>query len=270
MHYSKLGILLLSAILISCNGSDEPEPTPEPDPVSTTGVCPQNEACRILAIGDSITQGMMLNVNTDEYELTSGYRLPLFTKSIISNKNIAFVGRPSEGGPLSFTMDNKLHYFPKGSEGHPGWTMKDIESILPMPALQDDPHIVLLHIGTQDLVTFSEVPDMILDATNVINAIKKSPSNPLILVSTIIPNSFSGISREDYRQEFNYLLPELVESLREGSKYKIEVVDLDALLKAEIIDFDRSSVLSDHMHPNKRGYALMTKGWYEAMKKHLN
>ena len=108
--------------------------------------CPTNgDPCKILPLGDSITWGI-------QYD--GAYRVELFTKAVAAGQNITFTGSLSNGPT---TVSGKP--FPQKNEGHSGWTIDQDASLIPSPALSTAsggiPHIILLHIGTNDIYAAS-------------------------------------------------------------------------------------------------------------------
>ena len=113
--------------------------------------CPTSGSpCKILPFGDSITQGVK---SSDD----AGYRSQLFKLIVAAKQKVTFTGSLTNG-PTQVSGQT----FPRMHEGHPGWTIDPgynvisssyggISSLVPSPALNGDPHIILLHIGTNDL-----------------------------------------------------------------------------------------------------------------------
>jgi hypothetical protein len=99
--------------------------------------CPANDVCKILPLGDSITYGIGYN---------GGYRVELFRKAHADGKKITFTGSLSNGPSM---VDGAT--FPKNNEGHSGWKIDQLLPLIPMPAFQQPPHIILLMIGTNDI-----------------------------------------------------------------------------------------------------------------------
>src|SRR5206468_738586 len=110
--------------------------------------CPTNgDPCKILPLGDSITHGF---ASTDD----GGYRSPLFKLILAASQKVTFTGSLTNG-PTQVSGQT----FPRMHEGHDGWTIDPgfstygaggISSLIPSPALNGKPHIILLHIGTND------------------------------------------------------------------------------------------------------------------------
>ncbi|WP_437766747.1 hypothetical protein WMF27_22915 [Sorangium sp. So ce281] len=77
--------------------------------------CPTNgEPCKILPLGDSITDGVGVQGG-------GGYRIELFRKARAAGKKITFVGSLMNGPA---TVDGAS--FPRAHEGHSGWKIDQI------------------------------------------------------------------------------------------------------------------------------------------------
>src|SRR5581483_6684803 len=105
--------------------------------------------CKILPFGDSITHGFR---SSDD----AGYRSQLFRLILAAKQKVTFTGSLTNG-PAQVSGQP----FPSMHEGHSGWTIDPgfsasgiyggISSLVPSPALNGGPHIILLHIGTNDV-----------------------------------------------------------------------------------------------------------------------
>ncbi|MEO5769623.1 MAG: hypothetical protein ABIS92_14825, partial [Polyangia bacterium] len=114
--------------------------------------CPTNGTpCKILPFGDSITEGVRSSDG-------AGYRSQLFKLIVAASQKVTFTGSLA-AGPTQVSGQT----FPRMHEGHAGWTIDPgfsefpnsgyggISSLVPSPALNGSPHIVLLHIGANEL-----------------------------------------------------------------------------------------------------------------------
>jgi hypothetical protein len=214
------------------------------DPVPDFDPCPTNgEACRILPLGDSITDGMGVTER-------GGYRVELFRLAHDSGKNITFIGE-MQNGPEE--VDDVP--FPSRHEGHPGWIISQIDDIVSnAAALDTHPHIILLHIGTNDMGTLAPGARYRLGAL-LDHIIAESP-DALLVVSTIIP--FPCFS--DAVSHYNAAIPEMVRA-RAQRGAKVILVDQFAGFPV--------SELADGIHPNRRGYSRMAGVWYHAIDPYL-
>lgn len=207
----------------------------------TDSPCPTDEPCRILPLGDSITDGVASS--------GGGYRVEHFRLALEAGFDITFVGN-SMNGPM--TVDGEP--FPRAHEGHSGWTVEQIDGIVPDPALNGDPHIILLHIGTNDMYqTPQGAPERL--GTLIDQIIADNP-DALLVVSNIIP--FPG--SDNVVSEYNDAVVGVVEQRAEQGA-RILFVD-------QFTGFPTSE-LADGVHPNDAGYAIMAGVWFEAIETYL-
>jgi lysophospholipase L1-like esterase len=204
--------------------------------------CPASGVCKIMPLGDSITDGT---------GFAGGYRVELFAKSVADQKHITFVGSLSNGPNTVSGVT-----FPKSHEGHFGWTISQVDDLIPAPALDPAPHIVLLHLGTNDINTntLSGAPERLGSLIDQI--ITKLPS-ALIVVAKIIPEP----SKANDITTFNNAVPQVVQTRANAGKHVILVDQFTGF---------PSSELGDGVHPNQAGYTRMAGVWYAAVKPYLH
>lgn len=214
-------------------------------------ICPVNGPCRVLPFGDSITDGYK--------QSPGGYRMELFKKTIEAGKNITFVGGEING-PKG---DIAGKPFPRQHQGHSGWTIetlgskKGIMTLLPSPALDENPNIILLHIGTNDL---KKKPSGMADRLeNLIDKILDEAPNALLVVASIVPSNRSDFPNSAVL-EYNAKIPEIVQS-RADIGFNIIFVDQ--------YDGFPTSELGDKLHPSPAGYTRMAGKWYDAIEPYL-
>lgn len=204
--------------------------------------CPANGVCKIMPLGDSITDGT---------GFAGGYRVELFAKAVADQKHITFVGSLSNGPNTVSGVT-----FPKSHEGHFGWTIGQVDDLIPTPALDPAPQIVLLHLGTNDINQnlLSGAPERLGSLIDQI--IVKLPS-ALIVVAKIIPEP----SKANDITSFNNAIPQVVQTRANAGKHVILVDQFSGF---------PSSELGDGVHPNQAGYTRMAGVWYAAIKGYLH
>ncbi|RYZ02362.1 MAG: endoglucanase [Myxococcales bacterium] len=207
---------------------------------ATFNPCPPSGACKILPLGDSITDGLTV---------AGGYRIHLFELASEAGKTITFLGG-SMNGPTMVAGKP----FPRAHEGHSGWTISQIDGIVPTPALGDEPHIVLLHLGTNDMYQGASGAEQRLGA--LIDQIVQTLPSALLAVSTIIPLPGSASNVTTY----NAAVPGVVEARAKQGKHVVFVDQFEGFPTSE---------LADGVHPNAAGYARMAETWYAALAKYL-
>lgn len=199
------------------------------------------EPCKILPLGDSITLGVGFN---------GGYRVELFRKALAAKQKISFTGSMANGPA---TVDGVA--FPKNHEGRPAWKINQLLPIIPSPALQQKPHIVLLMIGTNDVARptgAGDLADMPKRLGTLIDKLITNLPDALIVVSSITPMTLGGSNV----QTFNKSIPAVVEARAAAGKH-VKFVD-------QYTGFN-TAWLGDGVHPNQRGYAQMATVWYDAI-----
>ena len=197
--------------------------------------------CKILPLGDSITDGI---------GFAGGYRVQLFHLAVMAGKKITYTGR-SMNGPM--TVDGQP--FPKNHEGHSGWTIAQIDGIVPSPALTDAPHIILLHIGTNDMyMSPSGASDRLATLVDMIVA---AQPNALLAVSTIIPLGSGGSAVKT----FNDAVPGILKMRADAGKHVVFVDQFTGFPTSE---------LGDGVHPNMAGYSRMADKWWAAISSYMN
>lgn len=213
--------------------------------------CPTNGTpCKILPFGDSITRGAK---SSDD----AGYRSALFKLIVAAKQKATFTGSLSNG-PAQVSGQT----FPRMHEGRPGWTIDPgynmisssyggISSLVPSPALDESPHIILLMIGTNDLFA-RDTANMAARLDVLLDHIAENAGNALIVLSQITPLGTSNSAVTTYNAE----IPELVQAHAAKGQHIIGV-DMSKL---------PTSNLSDGTHPNDQGYAYMADIWYAAIK----
>lgn len=165
--------------------------------------------------------------------------------------DITYVGG-AQNGPN--TLPGTSIPFPRSHQGHSGETIEQINNRVNGGVMNVNPHIVLLHIGTNDMrLSPSGAPARL--GTLIDNIINRAP-NALLVVSTIVP--WPGMSGNV--SQYNSQIPNVVEQRRLQGK---NIVFVD-----QFTGFPNSE-LADGVHPNPAVYARMAGKWYGAIYEHL-
>jgi lysophospholipase L1-like esterase len=203
----------------------------------------------ILPLGDSITYGVG---SSDK----GGYRTFLWRECLKSGYRIRFVGTRSSGpGDI-----DTFH------EGHPGWRIDQISSHVVPWLMLYRPQIVLLFIGTNDIIQRYDVSHAPNRLSLLIDEITFTLPKSTLIVASVTPlddgklyarKGFS--SSVDFNANiiaYNAAIPSLVRWEDAQGKH-VRYVDMyDAVPVADI---------ADGIHPDDAGYALMANVWYAAL-----
>jgi len=217
----------------------------------TYNPCPTSgDACKILPLGDSITHGVQ---SSDD----GGYRSALFKLIVGASQQVTFTGSLANG-PTQVSGQP----FPRNHDGHDGWTIDPgfssygaggISSLIPSPALNGNPHIILLHIGTNDTGA-RDAANMSTRLEALLDKIAQASPTSLIVLAQITPLGYNSAPLTAY----NGKIPAIVQSHAAKGQHIVGVDMSKMPVPADIA--------SDNIHPNDQGYAYMANIWYAAIK----
>jgi lysophospholipase L1-like esterase len=198
---------------------------------------------RIMPLGDSITAGIG-SIGR------GGYRVTLWNDCKAVGWNIDFVGS-QQSGPDSLPE--------RSDEGHPGWRIDQLSRYVVGWLKTYQPQIILLHIGTNDIIqdhSLNTAPDRL---SNLINQITTTLPTATVIVAQIIPLRDPVLNAKVVK--YNSAIPVVVQHMAAQDKH-VTYVDMYHVVP--------SSDLPDRIHPNNSGYTLMAGVWYQALKSILN
>jgi lysophospholipase L1-like esterase len=206
------------------------------------GIASAAPPIRVMPVGDSITYGSSVN---------GGYRLPLYDLLTNSGYNVDFIG--SQTGNSTGMAD-------PDHEGHGGWRIDQIDSIL-LDVLrnEDDPDVLLLLIGTND---FGQNYDQ-ANATNRLDALieKIATNRPFckIVVANLLERGEPN--NTEIQTEFNPAVPFIVSN----HAARGQQVYFDDLRSAVPV-----ADMPDNLHPGALGYAKMATNWFGVITNHFS
>ncbi|NUR59933.1 MAG: GDSL family lipase [Catenulispora sp.] len=207
---------------------------------ATTGVqtaaAESNGGVKVMPLGDSITDG---------YTVPGGYRIGLWQRFVSGKYTVDFVGSQSNGPSSLGDHDH---------EGHSGWRIDQIDANVVGWLNTYQPHTVLLHIGTNDILQNNDVANAPNRLSALIDHITATVPTAEVFVAQIIPIGNSGQDAEV--KTYNAAIPGIVSSKVSAGKH-VHVVNLhDALTWSDLVD---------QVHPNAGGYDKMAATWYSAL-----
>jgi hypothetical protein len=217
---------------------------------------------RIMPLGDSITWGFGYwpEKSTDE-----GYRhfLEDSLNSLMSFE-WDFVGGESSGDSLT----------DKDHEGHSGWYANKpcgsgcsgtgIAANVNGWLTANEAHIVLLHIGTNDLIlmdaqSVDDTDELVTDVQLIISNIHAFDPD-IIIICALIINSSVNANITTLTSSFN---TKLNNALTESSTLRIVNMESALSYPADIITDDPNS---HSVHPMESGYFKMANVWFQEIK----
>ncbi|MFN8058572.1 MAG: SGNH/GDSL hydrolase family protein [Vicinamibacterales bacterium] len=212
-----------------------PPPTPPPAVVRTT---------RIMPLGDSTTQG---DANHDSY------RRPLWKALAAAGTRVDFVGSQSEnhgGGPP--TRDFDLDH-----EGHWGWRADEVLADIGGWAATSLPDVVLLHLGTNDVIGGQSTASTIDDLARIVARLRDANPAVTVVVAQILPTTTAAWNRGI--EELNAQVPSMAARLTTAAS-PVAVVD-------QHTGFDARTLTYDGVHPNDAGESMMASRWLAALQR---
>ena len=222
------------------------------------GAAADNPVLRIMPLGDSITHG-------SQSVRGNGYRAPLYVALTNLGYNVDYVGTQTDnyGKTDPFLADSD-------HEGHSSWkisnaTMGIYENIQGFFAQIDDPHVILLHIGTNDLGdgddTFRN------EATNrlvrLLDRIHECQPSAKVVVTTLMRRYTTAGDTENNSKYaaitnvFNPAVPGIV-AMQQAKGQSAYFLDMHAAVSS----WDQ---IADTVHPNDVGYTNMANAWVSAV-----
>jgi lysophospholipase L1-like esterase len=210
------------------------------------------DAVKIMPLGDSITKG------TGSVH-GWGYREPLYVLLSNDGYNFDFVGSYVNG---SFPDPNH--------EGHYGWRADEILNGRPSDPCAgkleywlsaDQPDVVMLHIGTNDISQGSYDANEVNGILNVIDAYEVANNKHVTVILALIINRRidSPATKRAWTTQFNSDV-NVIAANRIANEDDIIVVNMESALDYSIgVDMD------DEVHPNDNGYIKMAGVWYAAL-----
>lgn len=196
------------------------------------------EPVRILAIGDSITQGGKTFVT---------YRLPLDQKLRAAGLSYEFVGSQQSEGP----------HGPLWHEGYGGKNAEFLAGLMPQKLKQLKPDIILLHCGHNHSVEEKPVLGILAAERAIIEAARKQNPKVVVLLAQVITSG--KLPKYGYIPELNQAQVLLA---RELSRPDAPVMIVD---QATGFDPQKDTIL-DKVHPNPQGAEKMATQWFLALK----
>jgi lysophospholipase L1-like esterase len=201
-----------------------------------TASAESNGGVRVMPLGDSITEGT---------QVPGGYRIGLWQRLAAAGYRVDFVGSQFNGPSSLGDHDH---------EGHPGWRIDQIDANITGWLRTTNPHTVLLHIGTNDVLQNFNLPGAPGRLSTLIDHITATAPSAEVFVATIIP--LSNAAQESAGRTFNAAIPGIVQGKVNAGKH-VHLVDMHAALT--------TADLTDGIHPTAGGYDKMAATWYGAL-----
>ena len=202
---------------------------------------------RIMPLGDSITQAL-----SDQLS----YRYRLWVKLLNVGADFAFVGSLDSnvsGNPV--WPDHLGRSFDRHHEGHAGARSDEIASALPGLMSGYIPDVVLMHLGTNDVLQGRSIDETVVDLMQIIDLLRARNARVAILLATLIPTTY--FPQNDRITDLNALIRGIVLE-KNTPQSPVILVDQSA-------GFDVLADAADGVHPSASGEGKMARKWFEAL-----
>lgn len=193
---------------------------------------------KIMPVGDSITKGAP----------AGAYRDPLSTLLKKEGYSFQFVGKLTENPTAALTADGQDHH-----EGHSGMGMNWIDEHLKEFFAANQPDIILLAIGAND-IGGATVPQLKERMDKLVTDVFTLQPKVKLYLASVTPQTGPAMSKI---QEFNQLIPGIVAN-HKARGCQVTFVSMDALTIKDI---------GDNVHPNVSGSLKMAEAFYAAISK---
>lgn len=192
---------------------------------------------RVMPLGDSITDGL---------QSLGGYRSDLWQYMKADGMKVDFVGSRTSGPPQLGDRDN---------EGHPGWRIQQLATHTRNWLLKYRPDVVLLQIGTNDVIQRRDLRSAPARLAALIDLITTTMPSAQVYVATLTP--LAAKANETRVRAYNAAIPGIVAARASAGRH-VHLVDMHAAL-------GKHDLFADGIHPTNGGYAKMAARWYSAI-----
>jgi lysophospholipase L1-like esterase len=205
---------------------------------SAATVAPHDAApIRVMPLGDSLTDG---------YNIPGGYRIELARLFEADDIAVDFVGS-LQNGPED--LPDHDH------EGHSGYRIDEISTLAFDWLRRASPDVVLLMIGTNDVVQGYRLTTAPERLGRLIDLIASTLPNSQVLVASIPP--IGGPPNAERAEAYNADVPDVVSS-RIDAGLAVTYVDINGVIAP-------SDLHTDYTHLNAGGYRKIADEWYLAL-----
>jgi len=186
---------------------------------------------RVMPLGDSLTFGVGSSSG-------DGYRRTLRAELGAAGVAVDFVGSQRSG--VGTDADN---------EGHPGWFTDDLAAYLPDWLTAAQPDVVLLNIGTNDIIRQHGAALAAARTAGLIDRITQQLPQVRVVVAKLL---VVGYAAAGFRR-YNAALASIVAARRS----RVSLADMSRISARNTVD---------GVHPTDTGYRQMAFQWFQALR----
>ncbi len=205
------------------------------------------DTLRVMPLGDSLTAGGY-NLK-GEWHIDGGYRIHLAAMLRESGVNFNFVGSQSNGEGL---FSETRH------EGHSGWKINELSEIVEAKLTEHSPDVILLMIGTNDIVKNYNLPQASSRFRALLEKITVNRLNSRIFIGSILKTN-----SRDFNKKIKKYNTE-IENLTKAFSPNVRWVDFSISTDDNEVLFS-SADFTDGVHLTENGYKKMARIWLAAI-----
>ena len=230
----KLNVFLLALVVIACTGA------------IAVGTEHADASVKIAPIGDSITRGGL----TSDSAYPS-YRYYLWTMLRNGGYDVDFVGSTTEPNFQKFAFD-------QDHDGYSGYTNEQLANDMDRILMSYTPDIVLLYIGTNDVIQQVPMNDRMKYFDRIISSLRQKNPNVRIVIAQISPTADSFRNTYSGLDEYNKKLLEYAQRMTTTAS-PIVIVDMNTAWSTA------QFAQADGVHPNTEGEVQQAQRWANAL-----
>jgi acetyl esterase/lipase len=201
----------------------------------------EDRVWRLLAVGDSITQGG---------STFSNWRYDLWERLTAAGYRVRYVGSQVSGSRVG----------PLAHEGHGGKNAEFLAERLKGKAKEMAADVVLLHAGHNHFAEERPVTGIVAAHESIIKSVREANPRVTVLVAKVITSS--KLPKYGYLPELNEALVKMVKRM-DTAESRVRVVDQASGF------VPGKDTVADGVHPNEAGAAKMAGRWNEALREVL-
>jgi len=229
------------AFVLACLGLCLPPALLSAAVVAEAGAPAKSAACRIMPVGDSITEGGSSFAN---------WRQQLLEKLRAAGYRVEYVGTKTSPSPLG----------PLAHEGYGGKNAEFLAKTVGKNFQKCPADIVLLHCGHNHDVKEKPVPGIVAAATKLITDFRATNPQVTVLLAQVITSG--KLPKYSYISDLNKELAQLAARLDKPGQRVIIVNQTEVFNPA-------TDTVADKVHPNAQGAKKMADQWFAALEKVL-
>ena len=229
-----LNAFFLILVLTACTGAVA---------VSTAHV---DASVKIMPLGDSITRG-----GGDADSPYPSYRYYLWTMLRNAGYDVDFVGSTTDPTFAHFVFD-------QDHDGYSGYTTERLASEMDRILANSTPEIVLLDIGTNDVLQQVPMSDRMRNLDRIVAKLRQKNPNVRILIAQISPTANTFRNTNSGLDEYNARVLAYARGATTPAS-PIVVVDMNAGWSTA------QFTQGDGIHPNNEGESLLAQRWANAL-----